>query len=236
MVLTLANSCKCVELETDAVGMNCSRFGRMMVGMTNDFDASVPVVFVVGTMLVVNSLQHPKSFSLSKPLSHLGTMLRPVVVLLLLSLPKLWRLRPSLDDLVMDGEVGGESQLINRSFVDGGAAEVRRCDCCLALLKVKSRKGIAGAWDLTLFIFGGGGLGGPDFLRTSFTFWDDDLETVPVCLVLALNKLGGGGAALTGTFLAFEYAIRKKSLRANQQSNLTPWQPAIFEMIEATHK
>ena len=127
-------------------------------------------------MLVVNSLQHPKSFSLSKPLSHLGTMLRPVVVVLLLSLPKLWRLRPSLDDLVMDGEVGGESQLINRSFVDGGAAEVRRCDCCLALLKVKSRKGIAGAWDLTLFIFGGGGLGGPDFLRTSFTFWDDDLK------------------------------------------------------------
>lgn len=60
------------------------RVGRMMVGMTYVLDASVDVA----EKFAENSL-HPESLSLSKPLSLLGGLFNPAVVVLLLSLPKL---------------------------------------------------------------------------------------------------------------------------------------------------
>jgi len=74
----------------------------------------------------------------------------------------------------MDGDVGGESQLINRSFVDDkvdvGGTEVNRfAVCCLAI------KGIGGAKALIvlksgIICFGSGGLGGAHFFFPSTTF------------------------------------------------------------------
>ena len=114
--------------------------------------------------LLTEEFSLQRSVSLSKPLSHLVKMLLPFAVTLLLSLPKLFKLSPSLEDLPGVGDVGGESQFISKSKDDGGAEDINGRDCCFVIVIEGGAKGAGALNDL---IFGGGGLGGAFFLFPS---------------------------------------------------------------------
>lgn len=85
--------------------------GRMIVGIVKGFVGSFCVGAGIDTAVSLHA-----SGSLSNPLSLLVMVLNaPLAVVPLLSEPKLFKLRPSLDERPGVGEVGGESQLMSRS-------------------------------------------------------------------------------------------------------------------------
>lgn len=107
------------------------------------------------------------SGSLSNPLSLLVMVLNaPLAVVPLLSEPKLFKLRPSLDERPGVGEVGGESQLMSRS---GAVTEEVKgsWDCFLVSWRIPVK--VIALWTALSceMALGGGGRGGAIFFLGS---------------------------------------------------------------------